>query len=362
MEPCRFPQRAPRGGGLRGSASHSRGPSDPAHDGRRGGRRAAPVIKKFDLFDHFEDAPNGGTIFDGIPHGWGQRIAASATAGATSGSETGTASTEVLPIDPLSCPMVEEWLSSLRPSPAQLQAGADFIGSAELKANPECLMRCVGEVSASKMLGDKAGPPPGEDEAADSAWMFLANNLQLFAQGADEMVAAAPEDRKEDVETLLAKLFTPRGILFHLRGLARELWRAAREAPQPAGGSAMDVDAGGGSINWSACWAWDRHIGKEPFSEVGIVGDTLLSAVAMLIRRGLLETWRETVCPIDQHRDYFEEGGTVKWVSIHPCMHWACARCAKKWKAWCRERREGRFTCPVCNGEIAFTMPAFRPE
>ena len=222
-----------------------------------GGQRAETVIKKFDLFDHFEDAPGGGTIFHGIPHGWGQTFAAGATPGTTACSDTGTAATEVLSMDPLKSTMVEEWLSSLRPSPAELQAGADFIGSAELKASPECLLRCIGEVSASKMLGDKVGPPPGEDEAADKAWLFLANNLQLFAQYADEAIAAAPEDRKEDVAFLLGQLFSPRGILFHLRGLARELWRAAREAPHPAaGGSAMDVDAGGGSINWSACWAW----------------------------------------------------------------------------------------------------------
>lgn len=53
----------------------------------------------------------------------------------------------------------EAWLARLRPSAVDLAAGATTVGSHELKAHMR-MLRCVGELSASKMLGEKAGAPP----------------------------------------------------------------------------------------------------------------------------------------------------------------------------------------------------------
>ena len=53
----------------------------------------------------------------------------------------------------------EAWLARLRPSAVDLAAGATTVGSYELKAHMR-MLRCVGELSASKMLGEKAGAPP----------------------------------------------------------------------------------------------------------------------------------------------------------------------------------------------------------
>ena len=50
---------------------------------------------------------------------------------------------------------VESWVASLRPSADYLNAGAAFVGSDELRAHKR-MLRCVGEFSASQMLGDRA--------------------------------------------------------------------------------------------------------------------------------------------------------------------------------------------------------------
>ena len=70
---------------------------------------------------------------------------------------------------------VESWVASLRPSADYLNAGAAFVGSDELRAHQR-MLRCVGEFSASQMLGEKAGARPGADAATDAAWQYAAEN------------------------------------------------------------------------------------------------------------------------------------------------------------------------------------------
>ena len=88
----------------------------------------------------------------------------------------------------------------------------------------------------------------------------------------------------------------------------------------------------------------------------------------------MLGSREEMVCPIDLHRDYYEQGGTVKWVSLHPCMHWMCARCAKDCRSRCEKiarqqaAEEGGgppragWTCPMCRAPVEFTLATFRPR
>ena len=60
------------------------------------------------------------------------------------------------------------------PSPSDLAAGAATIASKEFHEH-QCFLLYVGERSASKMMGEKMGAPPGTDPSADAAWQFLAD-------------------------------------------------------------------------------------------------------------------------------------------------------------------------------------------
>jgi len=239
----------PRRGLGGGSGDRARAPA--GRPSPQGGPPRRQHIQKVDIFDHFEDAPGGGTIFHGIPHGWGQSIAAGSSFGPPSSGSSYTTSTEevVAEHDPGMDANAKLALESLRPSAAALQAGADLVGSAALRAEPGRLLRCVGQRSASKWLGDKVGPPPRTDDAADKAWLYLAENPHIFETIAMDTLAAAPVARKEALVHFFRKLLTPRGLLVYLRGFARMLYEDAR--PQAAAAGSSDP-----AINWSACWAW----------------------------------------------------------------------------------------------------------
>ena len=146
---------------------------------------------------------------------------------------------------------VESWVASLRPSADDLNTGATFVGSDELQAHKK-MLRFIGEFSASQMLGEKAGARPGADAVTDAAWKYVAENpdqLSGLVQGA---AAAAPPERKNDVEHLLTWLVSPLG-LHYLRAFACELRRATTASPHAA---LTDVAADSSPVNWSACWAW----------------------------------------------------------------------------------------------------------
>ena len=266
----------------------------------------------------------------------------------------------------------ESWVASMRPSADDLNAGAAFIDSDELEANAN-MLRFIGELSVSQMLGEKAGSRPGTSAATDAAWTYAeenTNRLSILTAGA---VAAAPPERKDDVRHLLTWLTSPLGLRY-LRAFARELRRATTASPHAA---VTDVPADAAPVNWSACWAWymqhlshrmnyrvftpystlrgrDRHIAAEPYSKVYVVGRTLLGVVSMLVQSGYLVPWRETVCPIDLETDYFTDN-SVAWCSIHPCMHWCCDPCLRKWMVELKKD-----TCPVCRTKITFALPAVR--
>ena len=147
---------------------------------------------------------------------------------------------------------IEDWLARLRPSPSVLAAGAATIASPELKHHQR-MLRYVGERSASKMLGEKVGAPPGTDPSADAAWLYLADpdrrpEFEMRAENAGRLV---PPERKADVMRWIAELLTPRGLR-RLRALAQELWVHAGSPCASATGQPIAV----ADVNWPACWAW----------------------------------------------------------------------------------------------------------
>ena len=146
---------------------------------------------------------------------------------------------------------MESWIASLRPSPDDLNAGGAFIGSDELKEHAS-MLRVIGEFSASQMLSEKAGACPGADAATDAAWTYLEEKFDRFSGLVAGAVAAAPPERKDDVEHLIKWLVSPLGLQY-LRAFARELRRATTASPHAA---VTDVVTDWAPVNWSACWAW----------------------------------------------------------------------------------------------------------
>ena len=148
--------------------------------------------------------------------------------------------------------VIESWLARLRPSPSDLAAGAATIASSELKQHRR-MLRYVGERSASKMLGEKVGAPPGTDPSADAAWLYLADpdRRPEFEWRAENAVRHAPPERKADVMHWIAELLTPRGLR-RLRALAQELWVHAGSPCSSATGQPITA----ANVNWPACWAW----------------------------------------------------------------------------------------------------------
>ena len=158
-----------------------------------------------------------------------------------------------------------QWLASMRPPPDDLITGAAFVGSKELKAHAcyeleahatvdgsHDMLRAVGELSASRMLGKKAGAHPGTDAATDAAWTYLADKPDWVSRITAGAVAAAPPYRKDYVRQFLTWLLSPLGLRY-LRAFARELRRATTASLHAA---VTDVVTDAARVNWSACWAW----------------------------------------------------------------------------------------------------------
>ena len=150
---------------------------------------------------------------------------------------------------------IEAWLAPLRPSPSDLAAGAATITSKELKEH-ERFLRYVGERSASKMMGEKLGAPPGTDPSADAAWQYLADPAMrpCFQRQAEAAGRAVPPERRADVTRWIAELLTTRGLR-RLRALAQELWVHAGSPCVSETGQPIAVT----TVNWPACWAWCRR-------------------------------------------------------------------------------------------------------
>ena len=270
---------------------------------------------------------------------------------------------------------IEAWLALLRPSPTDLAAGAALIASERVENGR--MLRYVGERSASKMMGEMMGAPPGKDSSADAAWRFLASPaaLKLYETLSETLARVVHTERKEDVMRLLAMLLTAQGLQY-LRAFAHELWLhagspCATKPGQPTATTAVD---------WPACWAWcvapsrpggerartmltpvcltnesllrDCHIAAISYSDVHVVGHLLLNIVKVLILRGKLPR-RPSICPIDMVSDFHAAIGTHKWYSIHPCMHWCGSDGLNAWT----EGPQPQTTCPVCRTEIQFKLP-----
>ena len=147
---------------------------------------------------------------------------------------------------------IESWLARLRPSPSDLAAGAAMIASQELYEHRR-MLRYVGERSASRMLGEKVGVPPGRDPSVDAAWLYLADpdRRPEYERRAEQAGRAVPPERRADVMRWIAELVTPRGLR-RLRALAQELWVHAGSPCSSATGQPITA----ANVNWSACWAW----------------------------------------------------------------------------------------------------------
>ena len=147
---------------------------------------------------------------------------------------------------------IETWLAPLRPSASDLAAGAAMIAS-QARVEDGGMLRYVGERSASKMLGEMMGAPPGKDSSADAAWRFLASPAahELKETLSESLAGAVHTERKEDVMRLLAKLLTAQGLQY-LRAFAHELWLHAGSpcATTPGQPTASTT------VDWPACWAW----------------------------------------------------------------------------------------------------------
>jgi hypothetical protein len=248
---------------------------------------------------------------------------------------------------------IEAWLAPLRPSPSDLAAGAATIASKELKEH-ERFLRYVGERSASKMMGEKMGAPPGTDPSTDAAWQFLADPARIpcFQRQAEAAGRLVPPERKADVMRWTAELLTPRGLR-RLRALAQELWVHAGSPCVSETGQPIAVT----TVNWPACWAWDCHIEAIPDSEVNIVGQLLFELVASLIHTKVVPSL-PLICPLDLESDFHAAIGSKAWCSIHPCMHWCGYDGLMR---WCTRPR-GQNTCPVCRTVIQFMLVTENPQ
>jgi hypothetical protein len=281
---------------------------------------------------------------------------------------------------------IEAWLAPLRPSPSDLAAGAATIASKELKEH-ERFLRYVGERSASKMMGEKMGAPPGTDPSTDAAWQFLADPARspCFQRQAEAAGRAVPPERRADVTRWIAELLTTRGLR-RLRALAQELWVHAGSPCVSETGQPIAV----ATVNWPACWAWcrraftplmatrspmrsvltpacvhtlclpslrDCHIEAIPDSEVNIVGQLLFDLVSSLIRTKVVPSL-PLICPLDLESDFHAAIGSKAWCSIHPCMHWCGYDGLMR---WCTRPR-GQNTCPVCRTVIQFMLVTENPR
>ena len=146
---------------------------------------------------------------------------------------------------------IEAWLALLRPSPTDLAAGAALIASERVDNGR--MLRYVGERSASKMMGEMMGAPPGKDSSADAAWRFLASPaaLELYETLSETLARVVHTERKEDVMRLLAMLLTAQGLQY-LRAFAHELWLHAGSPCATTPGQPTATTA----VDWPACWAW----------------------------------------------------------------------------------------------------------
>ena len=95
----------------------------------------------------------------------------------------------------------------------------------------------------------------------------------------------------------------------------------------------------------------DCHIEAIEFSDVHVVGQSLLNIVKVLIRDGILPR-RPSICPIDLVSDFHAAIGTRVWYSIHPCMHWCGSEGLNSWT----QGPQPHTTCPVCRTEIQFML------
>ncbi|KOO53477.1 hypothetical protein Ctob_015567, partial [Chrysochromulina tobinii] len=217
---------------------------------------------------------------------------------------------------------IESWLARLRPSPSDLAAGAAMIASQELYEHRR-MLRYVGERSASRMLGEKVGVPPGRDPSVDAAWLYLADpdRRPEYERRAEQAGRAVPPERRADVMRWIAELLTPRGLR-RLRALAQELWVHAGSPCSSATGQPITA----ANVNWSACWACEVHV----------AGCLLFILVRSMIDKKVVPP-SPAMCPITLEmadKSDFRAGiRSRQWSSIHPCMHWCGREVLVRWTA-----------------------------
>jgi len=227
----------------------------------------------------------------------------------------------------------EQWLTERRPTLEYISKGEQYVAD---KTVP--IFRLQGEVSACQAMTSRLGAPTGADLRTDAAWRWLNENEWMDAL-IDEAVDAAPEERKV-------------GVGEELQEMRRDLgWRDVpllRKFAQEMYPHRDDLHA---------CHGWDAHLRSGGlYSKVHVTGRLLARAVAVVIQQGLVDGYREDECPVSSH-NFVTAAGSVTWRSLHPCMHWMCESCKKK---WIDELLNG--WCPVCKQPIKFTRTLVRPE
>ena len=255
----------------------------------------------------------------------------------------------------------EQWLTERRPTLEYISKGEQYVAD---KTVP--IFRLQGEVSACQAMTSRLGAPTGADLRTDAAWRWLNENEWMDAL-IDEAVDAAPEERKVGVGEELREMRRDLGSrdVPLLRKFAQAMYTHKDDlhachgwcAQHPSG---TRPPSPGDSLTRESCRLpihRDAHLRSGGlYSKVHVTGRLLARAVAAVIQQGLVDGYREDECPVDFH-NFVTAAGSVTWRSLHPCMHWMCESCKKK---WINERLNG--WCPVCKQPIKFTRTLVRPE
>jgi len=176
------------------------------------------------------------------------------------------------------------------------------------------MVRAVGQRSHSKSLGEGCGQH--EHEAAWAALRGLEDGaLEAVAVGFAEHECSALGPEQRAASRNFARLFFSAEGLSLLQAVAMELH----------------------GLSLEHCWAWDvvgERVGEE-YSVVWGVKCILARIHDAMVRNHLVEdrsnraVGRRDCCSHTPGLclEYFDESRSVKWWSLHPCMHWVCDPC-----------------------------------
>lgn len=176
------------------------------------------------------------------------------------------------------------------------------------------MVRAVGERSHAKSLGEGCGQH--EHEAAWATLRGLEDGaLEAVAVGFAEHECSALGTELRAGSRSFARLFLSVEGLSLLQAVAKELH----------------------GLSLEHCWAWDvvGERREEEYSVVWGVKRLLARIHVVMVKNHLVEdrsnraVGRRDCCAHTPGicLEYFDESQSVKWWSLHPCMHWVCDPC-----------------------------------